>query len=166
MAREHGQATVEWVGLALLVAVALGALAAVVPAPGGGRTPAGAIAHALVCAVRGDCPAAAARGDAALVAALVRRFAPNIAYERGTLTLPVDWRECRSHRCSDAPDRADLDVHRSARGGVPATAFTHVVHRGGETFVQYWLYYPDSTTTWGGAAAAWHHVLDLAGGAT
>jgi hypothetical protein len=42
---------------------------------------------------------------------------------------------------------------------VPATAFAHVVHRGGETFVQYWLYYPDSTTTWGGAAAAWAAVV-------
>src|SRR5919202_5615709 len=117
MAREHGQATVEWVGLVLLVALALAALAAVVPAPGGGRTLAEAIAHAIVCAVRGDCRAAAARGDAELVAAygardaaLVRRYAPSIAYEPGTYTLPVDWRQCRSHRCSDAPDRPDRDV--------------------------------------------------------
>ena len=164
MGDERGQATVEWVGLVLLVALALAALAAVVPV-GGGRTLAEALAHALVCAVRGGCAAEAARGDAALVAAygardaaLVRRYAPNIAYERGTYTLPVDWRQCRSHRCSDAPDRPDLDVHRSARGGVPATAFTHVVHRGDETFLQYWFYYPDSTTTWGGAAAAWSAV--------
>jgi hypothetical protein len=161
VANERGQATVEWVGLVLLVGLALAALASAVPV-GGGRTLGEALVHALVCAVRGDCGAAAARGDAQLVAAygardaaLVRRFAPNIAYEPGTYTLPVDWRTCRSHRCSDAPDRAGLDVHRSARGGAPATAFTHVVHRGATTYIQYWLYYPDSTTTWGGAAAVW-----------
>jgi hypothetical protein len=161
VAGERGQATIEWVGLVLLVALALGALAAVIPV-GGGRTLAEALAHALVCAVRGGCAADAARGDTELVAAygardaaLVRRYAPNIAYEPGTYTLPVDWRQCRSHRCSDAPDRAGLDVHRSARGRFPATAFTHVVHRGGETFLQYWFYYPDSTTTWGGSAGAW-----------
>jgi hypothetical protein len=164
VANERGQATVEWVGLVLLVALALAALAAVVPV-GGGRTLGDAVLHALVCAVRGGCAAEARRGDAELVgaygardAALVRRYAPNIAYEPGTYTLPVDWRQCRSHRCSDAPDRADLDVHFSARGGVPATAFTHVVHRGGEAFIQYWFYYPDSTSTWGGAAAAWAAV--------
>jgi hypothetical protein len=164
MREQRGQATVEWTAVVLLVALALGVAAAVVPV-GDGRTLGEALAHALVCAVRGDCAAGAARGDVDLVAAygardarLVRRFAPNIAYEPGTYTLPIDWRQCRSHRCADAPDRADLDVHRSARGGFPATAFTHVVHRGGETFIQYWFYYPDSTTTWGGAAAVWKAV--------
>jgi hypothetical protein len=159
---ERGQATVEWVGLVLLVALALAGLAAVVPAPGGRRTLGEALAHALVCAVRGGCAPDAARGDTQLVAvygardaALVRRYAPNIAYEPGTYTLPVDWRQCRSQRCSDAPDRASLDVHRSTRGGVPATAFTHVLHRGAVTYIQYWFYYPDSTTTWGGVAALW-----------
>ena len=163
MRRHDGQATVEWIGLVLLAALALGAAAAFVPV--GDRTLGEAVAHALVCAVRGDCGARAARGDAGMVAAygardaaLVRRFAPNIAYEPGTLTLPVDWRRCRSHRCSDAPDDPRLDVHRSARGGVPATAFTHLVRRGGRTYVQYWFYFPDSTTTWGGAAAAWRGV--------
>jgi hypothetical protein len=161
MARERGQATVEWVGLVLLVSLALAGLAAVIPV-GGGRTLGEAVLHAIACAVQGGCAREAARGDAALVAAygardaaLVRRYAPNIAYEPGTYTLPVDWRQCRSHRCSDAPDRQSLDVHSSARGGIPATAFTHVVHRGGATYLQYWFYYPDSTTTWGGMAAAW-----------
>ena len=165
---ERGQATVEWVGLVLLAALALGAVAALVPV-GDGRSVGEAVLHAVVCAVRGDCARKAALGDAQLAAvygvrdaALVRRYAPNIAYEPGTYTLPVDWRQCRSHRCSDAPDRRNLDVHTSARGGLPATAFTHVVHRGGTTFIQYWFYYPDSTTTWGGAAGVWS-VFDLAG---
>jgi hypothetical protein len=165
MRRIHGQATVEWIGVVLLVALALGAAAAFVPL--GDRTLGEALAHALVCAVRGDCARDAARGEGELVAAygardaaLVRRYAPNIAYEPGTLTLPVDWRQCRSHRCSDAPDDRHLDVHRSARGGLPATAFTHVVRRGGRTYLQYWFYFPDSTTTWGGAAAAWRAVAE------
>ena len=164
MHSQRGQAAVEWVGLVLLVALALAGLAAVVPA-GDGRSLGGAVAGGLVCAVRGGCGREGRLGDAALVAAygerdaeLVRRYAPSIAYEGGTYTLPVDWRQCRSHRCSDAPDRAGLDVHSSARGRLPATAFTHVVRRGGETFLQYWLYYPDSTTTWGGAARAWRAV--------
>ena len=167
MRGERGQATVEWVGLVLVVALALGAAAAFVPF--GDRTLGDSLLHALLCAVRGDCAGAAARGDTELVAAygardaaLVRRFAPNIAYEPGTFTLPVDWRQCRSHRCSDAPDRSDLDVHRSERGAFPATAFTHVARRGGRTYLQYWFYYPDSTTTWGGAAAAWRTVVDAA----
>jgi len=29
------------------------------------------------------------------------------------------------------------------------------VRRGGRTYVGYWLYYPDSNTTWGGSDSAW-----------
>ncbi|HEX8073574.1 MAG TPA: hypothetical protein VF545_01200 [Thermoleophilaceae bacterium] len=164
MRSERGQATVEWIGLVLLVALALGGFAALAPVFGG-RTLAELVLRRIVCTVRGDCRGAREREYAELVAAygpagaaLVRRHAPSIAYEPGTYTLPVDWRQCRSHRCSDAPDRAGLDVNRSKRGGYPATAFTHLVRRGGETFIQYWLYYPDSTTTWGGAAGAWNKL--------
>jgi hypothetical protein len=163
MGSERGQATVEWTALVLVAALVLGAFAAFVPLPGG-RTLGELLVRKIACAVKGDCHADGG-GDAELAAAygardaaLVRRYAPNIAYEPGTYTLPVDWRQCRSHRCSDAPDRGGLDVHLSRRGGYPATAFTHVVHRGGETFIQYWLYYPDSTSTWAGFAAAWRAV--------
>src|SRR5258706_10212332 len=147
---ERGQASIEWVALVLLVSMALAAALAFVPAMDG-RPLGAALARALVCAVKRDC----ARERAALVhaygqrdAALVRSVAPSIVYEPGTLTLPVDYRRCRSHRCSDAPDDRSLDVSRAKRGGAPATAFTHVVHRGETTFVQYWLYYPDSPSTW------------------
>src|SRR3954469_24816630 len=149
MDRERGQAAVEWIALLLLVSLALAAALTFVPAVGG-RPLGAAIARALLCAVRQDCRAdgAALRSAyGARDAELVRRHAPNIAYERGTLSLPVDYRRCRSHRCSDAPDDRDLDVHRSARGGSRATAFTHAVHRGGATYIQYWLYYPDSPST-------------------
>ena len=164
MDTERGQASVEWVALVLCVALALGGVVAFVPLVDG-RSLGAALAHAIVCAVRGDCERA--EGDKALLAAygtrdaaLVRRYAPNIAYEPGTYTLPVDWRRCRSHVCADAPDSSNLDTHFSTRNGTPATVFTHVVHRDGETFIQYWFYYPDSTTTWGGAAAIWS-ALDL-----
>src|SRR5919202_2822132 len=91
-------------------------------------------------------------------AALVRRFAPSIVYEPGTHTLPVDFRRCRSHRCSDAPDDPSLEVNRSTRTGTPAAAFTHVVRRGGETFLQYWFYYPDSPSTFMGSHAVLKHA--------
>jgi hypothetical protein len=144
---QSGQSSVEWIGLLLLVALLLAEAAAAIPAVDG-RSLGGLVLHRIVCATRGECD----DGDAELaaaygpsVAALVRTHAPSIAYEPGTLTLPVDFRRCRDHRCADAADDPDADVHRGLRGA-PATAFTHLVRSGGETFIQYWLYYPDSTT--------------------
>jgi hypothetical protein len=153
MRSERGQASIEWIGLLLLVSVALAAGLAFVPAVDG-RPLGAALARALVCAVKGDCRsdgAALRRAYGERDAALVRANVPNVVYEPGTFTLPVDYRRCRSHRCSDAPDDRGLDVHRSARGGVPATAFTHVVRRGGKTYIQYWFYYPDSPSTFMGS---------------
>ena len=149
---ERGQASVEWIGLLLLVSLAFATALAFVPVADG-RPLGAAIARVLVCAVRHDC----GREGAALRSAygehdaqLVRDNAPNLVYEPGTFTLPVDYRRCRSHRCSDAPDDRDLDAQRATRGGARATAFTHVVHRGGRTYIQYWFYYPDSPSTF------WH----------
>jgi hypothetical protein len=146
---ERGQASIEFVALTALVACALAAAIAFVPAVDG-RPLGAALARALVCAVKGDCHsdgAALRRAYGDRDAELVRANAPNLVYEPGTLTLPVDYRRCRSHSCSDAPDDRGLDVHRSTRGGAEATAFTHVAHRGGMTYIQYWLYYPDSPST-------------------
>src|SRR3954447_6845927 len=146
MSSERGQATIEWTAVVLLVAVALGALVAASPVVDG-RSFGSVVAHAITCPARGDC----VRGRSVLLDAygrddveLLRRFAPNIVYEPGTHTLPVDFRRCRSHRCSDAPDDPSLEVTASTRGRIPAAAFTHVVHRVGMTFLQYWFYYPDS----------------------
>jgi hypothetical protein len=145
MASQRGQATLEWTAVVLLVALVLGAaasLAAALHAPW--------IARTIRCAVLAGCQGEDARLAAvygADAAAFVRAYAPNVAYEPGTLTLPVDYRRCRSHRCSDAADRAGQDVWRTTRGE-PATVFTRVVDRradGGDLHVQYWLYYPDST---------------------
>jgi hypothetical protein len=146
---ERGQASIEFIGITTLVAIAFAAAVAFVPAIDG-RPLGAALARGLVCAVKRDCHAegeALRHAYGELDAGLVRTHAPNLVYERGTLTLPVDYRECRSHRCSDAPDDRDLDATRAARGGVRATAFTHVAHRGGRTYIQYWLYYPDSPST-------------------
>ena len=155
---ERGQGTVEWTALLLIVVVALGATGAAV---GAAPTAAG-LARTIRCAVLAGCHGEDAELQAAYggdVAGLVRAFAPGFDYEPGTLTLPVDFRSCRSHRCSDAPDRAGADVWRSRRGR-QATVFTHVVDRrarGGDLFVQYWLYYPDST--WNGRLHALGRTL-------
>src|SRR3954449_11279164 len=144
MSSERGQASVEWVVLLLFVSLVFGAALAFVPMVDG-RPLGAALARAIVCAVRDDCGSDAALRDAYgdRTAGIVRANLPSLVYEKGTLTLPVDYRHCRSHRCSDAPDDRDLDAHRTRRG-MPATVFTHVVRRGGQTYIQYWFYYPDS----------------------
>src|SRR4051794_31649333 len=156
MCCQRGQASVEWTALLLLVALTFGALVAVVPAVDG-RSLGSYLAHSILCAVRGGCAA----GDSELAraygggdAALLRRFAPNIVYEPGADSLPVDFRRCRSPDCAHAPDDQDLDAARSDTG-VPAAAFTHVLRQGGETFLQYWFYYPYSDTVLGPSHAVW-----------
>jgi hypothetical protein len=84
----------------------------------------------------------------------VRSLAPSLVYERGERQLPVDWRRCRRPECASAPDEPGLDVHLSD-AGARATVFTRLLRRGGRTFIQYWLYYPDSNTTIAGADRAW-----------
>jgi hypothetical protein len=163
---QSGQATLEWTGLVLLVALAGAALAAALPALDG-RSLGGLLAHRLVCAARGGCTdghAALVRAYGARRAALVRDHAPGLVYEPGERQLPVDYRRCRRPRCAHAPDDRDLDAHRSD-AGEPATVFTRVVRRGGRRYIQYWLYYPDSNTAWAGSDAIWRRspLLQLAG---
>jgi hypothetical protein len=166
--REGGQATVEWLGLVLVVCLA----AASIPALASGRIPAAGLARAI--ATRLTCAAALSDScsvDGALVAAYgaelaarVERSAPEIVYEPGTRELPVDFRSCRARRCAEASE--DGRVWASDLGE-PAVAFVHVVDcrdregrraaarrgldcssgRAGNLYVQYWLYYPDSATS-------------------
>jgi hypothetical protein len=152
---ELGQASVEWVGLVLVCALGLGALAAVGPSVEA-RSFGSLVAHRIVCAVRACDVGGRVLTDAYGVsgAALVRAHAPSLVYERGERQLPVDWRRCRRAECADAPDEAGLDVHRSA-AGERATVFTRLQRVGGRTYIQYWLYYPDSNTTFAGADRAW-----------
>lgn len=158
---ERGQATVEWVGLVLLAALALGAAQAVAAPSVDGRSVGGLLAHRIVCAARGGCD----DGDRALArtygrrdADLLRRHAPGLVYERGERQLPVDWRRCRRPACAVAPDDRDLDAHRTLAGG-RATVYTRVVRRGGRTYLQYWFYYPDSTSTLAGSDRIWRRSL-------
>jgi hypothetical protein len=54
MVCERGQATIEWTGLALLVAIVLGALATLAPRVDG-RGLGATVAHSITCAARGGC---------------------------------------------------------------------------------------------------------------
>jgi hypothetical protein len=175
---ERGQGTVEWVGLVLLVTlVLLGALAAI-----GARFPgaelARAIAERMICAVR---LSDACRTESTLVdvygaelAGLLTANAPEIVYENGMTALPVDFRSCRGTGCGNAPSSGA--VSRSDTGE-PATAFAHVVdcrpwaprrparadcsgERSGHVYLQYWLYYEDSTSLRNVPGRVGHHADD------
>jgi hypothetical protein len=164
---QGGQASVEFVALLSLCCLGFGALLAL-SGDFDGREAGGFLASHVVCAVTGRCDRdedrlAVAYGER--TAASVRSLAPNLVYEPGERDLPVDWRECRRVSCSLAPDDAALDAHVAAgrggarRGVARATAFTHVIRRGGRLYIQYWLYYPDSNTTLAGADRLWARVL-------
>jgi hypothetical protein len=153
---ERGQAAVELTVLLLLASLALGALSAVALRVDG-RSLGGFLAFRIVCATEREChdgDTALTRAYGARDAALVRELAPNLVYEPGERQLPVDWRACRRTACAEAPDEPGLDVHRS-HAGERATAFTRVVRRDGRTYIQYWLYYPESKTVWAGTDALW-----------
>jgi hypothetical protein len=162
---DRGQGTVEWVGLTLLVSLAM-----LVMVTAGARVPGASLARAV--ADRLLCAAALVEGcgdEPALVAAygtelgkLVRDHTPALVFEQGSSALPVDFRRCRSSACSDGPGEGL--VSRSDEG-LPVTAFVHVVdcregeaerteaegadcsgERAGNLYVQYWTYYADSAT--------------------
>jgi len=163
---QAGQATVEWVGLCLVVsALLVGVVAAVGSGLPGGFL-AQLIALRLLCAA-GLSSTCAESGDLVAaygpeLAAEVERNAPQIVYESGMTGLPVDFRSCRGEACGNGPDAGA--VWRSDTGE-PAVAFTHAVDcrtdlariesttrgyecdgdRAGNLYIQYWLYYEDST---------------------
>jgi hypothetical protein len=142
-----GQATIEWSGLLVVVAILLGGLG-YVAAGSEGWNLGDKLVHAITCAAGGGCEdgedsLTAAYGSA--TAELVRRYSPNVAYEARSAELPVDFRRCRKLECSNGPAAATA-VDRSS-AGLDVTAFTRVVDRraeGGALFVQYWFYYPES----------------------
>ena len=145
---ERGQATVEWSALGFMLAL-LFATAAFAVARTDAWSFGDGILHALVCAVDGGCDERdsldLAYGDE--VAAMVRRYSPNLVYERSSAALPIDFRRCRETECSDGSDDP-REIDRS-RAGLPVTSFTRVVDRratGGSLYLQYWLYYPESFT--------------------
>jgi hypothetical protein len=176
---ERGQATVEWIGLLLLVLLLLAALLAA-----GLRLPVSSLARSIaariVCAVTlsdvcGQEPELVAAYGSEL-ADLVRAHAPGLAYERGMHALPVDFRSCRSPSCGDGPGEG---VVSRSDAGEPVVAFVHIVdcrptaatatervggdcsgERAGNIYVQYWTYYADSATLRGVPVAGgrgYHH---------
>ena len=148
MGCERGHATVEWAGIVLLTAVALGVFGTFAAQPDG-RSLGALIAHSIACAARARCDDGAralAHAYGEQDSALVRMHAPGLVYEPRTGAVPVDFRDCRAPTCAGAADGGGADVHRAA-SGARATAFSRVIHRRGETFIQYWLYYPESSNT-------------------
>lgn len=145
-----GQAAAEWIGTVFVVLAALLAAAAALYAFRGYGV-AEAILEKVVCAIRGpgtcvDTDGGLGRAYGPEVAALARRFTPNLVYESGTKAVPVDFRDCRVPGCGDGDDLSGSSIVKS-NGGRPVTAFTRVVDRrgqGGGLYIQYWLYYADS----------------------
>jgi hypothetical protein len=154
---QHGQSTVEWIGLVLLVALAgAAALGARLP----GADLARLIAERIRCAA-GLGEECSGLPDPELVAEygpelaeLVRRWVPTLSYEPGMRALPVDFRTCRRDPCSMGPGEGRVDRTET---GEPVTLFVHVVdcrgedpepecsgERAGRLYVQFWAYYPGS----------------------
>lgn len=164
--RQHGQATVEWIGLVLLAALAAVGMAAAVGARLPGADLARLIAQRIACAagIGDDC---LGLPDSELVAEYgpelaeaLRRGVPTMAYEDGMRALPVDFRRCREDPCSMG---AEAGAVGRTQAGEPVTLFVHVVdcrgdaqapaeeagwncagERAGHLYVQYWAYYPGS----------------------
>jgi hypothetical protein len=166
LASARGQASVEWIGLVALVSAVFVALLALVGPELPGMGLARAIASSIACAIddAGDCAAtdelAAAYGPD--LAAIVRDKAPRLIYEPDSSSLPVDFRDCRGTFCGNGPRSGPVTQSDT---GEPAAAFVHVVDcrpdalqatvragfdcsggRAGNLYIQYWLYYEDSTS--------------------
>lgn len=161
---QHGQSTVEWIGLLLVLALVVGAIVALVGIALPGTALARAIGGRILCAIElGDSceslrPTALTSAYGDQVGVLVAEQAPQIRYEPGMTALPVDYRHCREDACAAGSDR--LRVARSLTGE-PAAVFTHVIdcrpgsetvgadcsgEAAGNQYIQYWLYYPGSAT--------------------
>jgi hypothetical protein len=176
---DTGQASAEWTGLVLLVALmftAFLATAARVPALELAQAISGRIecAIALSDACAEEPEIAAAYGPE--VAGQVTADAPEIRYESRMTALPVDFRSCRDGTCGNGPSSGAVSESNT---GQPAAAFVHVVDcrpaaiassaakgydcdgdRAGNLYIQYWLYYEDSTT---GDVPGGHHQDDWEG---
>lgn len=166
---EAGQATLEWIGLTLLIAAVMAGLLAA-----GVRVPAAALAHSFARQIL--CAASLSRvcdrepsldrtyGDG--IASEIRRHAPDLLFGRDMLGLPVDYRTCRSPYCADGPVRGEV---LESTAGEPVTLFTRVLDcragstgagadrsadaamdcsgdRSGRLFITYWAYYPESAS--------------------
>ena len=165
---EHGQSTVEWTALILLVALAMAFLGAIAGLGLPGTALARAVASKIVCATGltdscGGPGSELATAYGAEIADQIADHVPDLLYEESMRELPVDYRQCREDECAFA-ERAEGPTSQTVAGH-DATAFVHVVdcraeaiaaavadgydcsgERAGRVYIQYWLYYPDSQT--------------------
>jgi hypothetical protein len=161
-ALERGGASVESVGLALLIALAmLAAVAAIVVGPlEGGRELASTLGRKIRCATQlpGPCwrdPLTLAYGRP--VAGLVRALAPTPTPRSGVsgaAVLPVDFRYCRRESCALPGPREGITASNRR-----VTAFVSVLDERrsrDRVRVTYWLYRP---------GLAWERVARLASSA-
>ena len=107
------------------------------------------------------------------VATLVRDHAPGLIYESGMSALPVDFRRCRVTSCSDGEGEGE---RVRSQEGARVTAFVHVVDcrdgseppgsedcsgdRAGNLYLQYFFYYPESSTMRSVLGGLGHHDDD------
>ncbi len=173
----RGQVSSEWVGLVLVVVLAFASLQVA-----GARVPGTALAVAIAKKIA--CAASLGEGcggeasDLVLaygpeLAALVGEHLPRLDYEEGMRALPVDFRSCRDDGCAEGGQRGAV---QASLAGEPVTVFTHVIdcrrpaaaerdgfgcdgERLGKVYLQYWLYYPGSHTSFWGEAG--HHADDF-----
>lgn len=132
---EGGQAGVEWLALIALLALLFTASVTIGVPRLPGVSLAELIAARVLCAVGdgecGETPELIAEyGPEG--AELLRRYAPGLALERGMNGFPVDFRECMDTACAER--------------AVKPVAFTRMLEKDGTTYLQYWFYYPDSST--------------------
>jgi hypothetical protein len=146
---QNGAATVEHIGLVVLIALlVLGAIAALMAAPptDEARRLGSQLDRRIRCPARlpGPCwrdPLTEAYGRP--LAGLVRALAPQpkpVVGASGAPLLPVDFRYCRRESCAAPGDRDGLTASNRR-----VTAFTSVIDRrrsGDEVEVSYWLYRP------------------------
>ncbi|HYY74431.1 MAG TPA: hypothetical protein VE662_06370 [Solirubrobacterales bacterium] len=146
---DRGAATVEHVGLVVLIALlVMGAIAAIVATPPNeaARRLGSQLDRRIRCPARlpDPCwrdPLTEAYGRP--LGGLVRALAPQpkpVAGASGAPLLPVDFRYCRSEDCATPGDRTGLTASNRR-----VTAFTSVADRrrgGGGVEVSYWLYRP------------------------
>lgn len=147
--RTGGSATVEQVGLLLIVCLALGGALFLLPGslgPDAGRGLATRIANRIACGPLepGPCrrhPAVEAYGPS--VAAALRAFAPTdlIRSDReGRNLVPVDYRRCRVPSCAVVdPARPQLDLTLSNRR---TTLFTEASRSAGDLNLTWWAWRP------------------------
>jgi hypothetical protein len=180
---ESGQATVEWVGLALLVSLLALGLAGAAGAHLPGVALARGIAQRIACAAGLGESGCAGTPDPELVAeygaelaGAVRRHAPTLAYEDGMRAVPVDFRSCREDPCSLGAEAGEV---AASAAGEPVTLFVHVVdcrpevavaardagydcsgERAGNLYLQYWAYYPGSQSLRALPGDVGHHPDD------